>query len=160
MSNTTTKSTGRPNYSARKVHPSNTIAAGSAMPPGSLPFNAVLQLTVDADARAKAREEAMKRDAVRTRMELSGMYLPRFRANKYTGEQEQERETGPAVPTFVRGRDADDDGFTEVKKKERKVKREMTTAELNRRVMEAPSDDENDEWNADLYENARQHEHL
>ena len=160
MSNTTTfKSTGRPNYSARKVLPSNTIAAGSAMPPGSLPFNAVVQLTVDADARTRAREAAMTRDEARTRAELSGIYLPRFRANKYAGE-EQEQESGPTVPTFVRGRDADEDGFTEVKKKERKVKREMTTAELNRRVMEAPSDDEDGEINAELYDNARQHEHL
>ena len=47
-----------------------------------------------------------------------------------------------------------------MKKKERKVKREMTTAELNRRVMEAPSDDEDGEINAELYDNARQHEHL
>lgn len=160
MSNTTTfKSTGRPNYSARKVLPSNTIAAGSGMPPGSLPFNSVVQLTVDADARARAREAAMKRDEARTRAELSGMYLPRFRPmNK--GPVEEYHETGPAIPQFVRGRDADDDGFTEVKKKDRKVRRELTTAELNRKMMEPPSDDEEGEVNAELYETARQHEHL
>lgn len=156
----TMKSTGRPNYSARKVLPTNNIAAGSGMPPASLPFNAVVQLTVDAEARARAREEAMKRDEARTRAELSGMYLPRFRPTNRTTEREEEEDTGPIVPQYIRGKSADDEGFTEVKrKKTHKPKRELTTAELNQKMMEPPSDDEDGEHNADLYDNARQHEH-
>lgn len=154
--NTKPKTFG-PNYAAaRKVHPSNTIAAGSTMPPGSLPFTAVVQLTVDSDARKKAREEAMKRDEARTRAELSGMYLPRFRPAKASVfEQDEEYIPQTARPT----NGPDYEGFTEVKKKVRKQRRELTTSELNRKMMEPPSDDEGDEWNADLYDNARQHEH-
>ncbi len=161
MNNTSKKTNaGRPNYSARKALPPNDIAAGSAMPPGSLPFTAVVQLTTESDARKKAKEEAMKRDELRTRSELSGTYLPRFRPmNRETRYEEEEDDTGPYVPQFVRGKDADDDGFTEVKKKSRKTKRELTTSELNRKMMEPPSDEEEGEHNAELYENARQHEH-
>lgn len=158
MNNTSKKTTaGRPNYSARKVLPTNDIAAGSAMPPGSLPFNAVLQLTVDAEARAKARAEAMKRDEAKARMELSGIYIPRFRQSHSSRfVEEEEEETAPPV---IYGKMADNEGFVEVKKKTRKPKRELTTAELNRKMMEPPSDDEDEEHNADLYETARQHEH-
>lgn len=153
--NTKPKTFG-PNYAAaRKVLPSNTIASGSTMPPGSLPFNAVLQLTVDAEARAKAREEAMKRDEARTRAELSGMYLPRFRPTKKEKDDEEEEYEPPQKQ--VKGPDYE--GFTEVKKKARKHKRELTTAELNQKMLEPPSDDEDEEINPELFENARQHEH-
>jgi hypothetical protein len=156
--NTKPKTFG-PNYAAaRKVLPSNTIAAGSAMPPGSLPFNAVLQLTVDAEARTKAREEAMKRDEAKVRMELSGTYLPRFRpAKKAFSEQDDDEEDYVSPTKSTKGPDYE--GFTEVKKKSRKHKRELTTAELNQKMMEPPSDDEEGEVNPELFENARQHEH-
>jgi len=158
MNNTSKKTTtGRPNYSARKVLPTNDIAAGSAMPPGSLPFNSVVQLTVDAETRARAREEAMKRDEAKARMELSGLYLPRFRPI-YRGTEEDE-DQGPPVARSMTTHGPDYEGFTEVKKKTRKSKRELTTAELNAKMMEPPSDDEDGEHNAELYENARQHEH-
>ena len=160
MSNTTSKKTtaGRPNYSARKALPPNNVAAGSAMPPGSLPFNAVVQLTVDAEARARAREEAMKRDEARTRMELGGIYVPRFRSNKVAPRYEEDEEDYTAPPV-IPGKMADYEGFTEVRRKSRKPKRELTTAELNAKMMEPPSDDEDGEHNAELYETARQHEH-
>jgi len=156
--NTKPKTFG-PNYAAaRKVLPSNTVAAGSGMPPGSLPFNAVVQLTVDAEARAKAREEAMKRDEAKARMELSGTYLPRFRPAK-KAFSEQDDDDGPPVARSMTTHGPDYEGFTEVKKKARKHKRELTTAELNQKMMEPPSDDEEGEVNPELYENARQHEH-
>ena len=156
MSNnkTTFKSTGRPNYSARKVLPTNDIAAGSGMPPGALPFNAVVQLTVDAEQRAKAREAAMKRDEAKARMELSGIYVPRFRKNRNIDEEEEDDSLPRPIASKV-----DYEGFTEVKRKTRKPKRELTTAELNEKMMEPPSDDEDGEVNAELYETARQHEH-
>jgi len=160
MNNTSKKTTtGRPNYSARKVLPTNDIAAGSAMPPGSLPFNSVVQLTVDAEARAKAREEAMKRDEAKARMELSGTYIHRF-YRRPAATQEDEEEDRPPVARSMATHGPDYEGFTEVKKKTRKSKRELTTAELNAKMMEPPSDDEDGEHNAELYENARQHEHL
>ena len=163
MSNTTSKKTtaGRPNYSARKALPPNDIAAGSGMPPGALPFNAVVQLTVDAEVRAKAREEAMKRDEAKARMELSGIYVPRFHRRSGDAIHNFDDEE---VPPFIYGkmsmnRGPDHEGFTEVKRKTRKPKRELTTAELNAKMMEPPSDDEDGEVNAELYDTARQHEH-
>lgn len=154
-SKTSNKIAGRPNYSARKVLPPNDIAAGSGMPPGALPFNAVVQLTADAEQRAKAREEAMKRDEAKARMELSGIYVPRFRRNKNTAEEEEDE----SLPPFIPARIADYEGFTEVRRKARKPKRELTTAELNQKMMEPPSDNEDGEVNAELYDKARQHEH-
>lgn len=156
MSNTTTtKSAGRPNYSARKAPPTNNIAAGSGIPPGDLPFSAIVHLANESEARQKAREEAMKRDEAKVRMELNGIYMPRFRPS-HPKQVEYEEEEGPSVP---RTNGPDYEGFTEVRRKVRKTKRELNTAELNRKMMEAPSDDEGDEFNADLYDTARQHEH-
>ena len=155
--NTKFKPAGRPNYSARKALPPNDIAAGSGMPPGALPFNAVVQLTVDAEARERARQAAMKRDEAKARMELSGIYVPRFRKNNNTAEEEDEEDE--SLPPFIPGKIADYEGFTEVRRKSRKPKRELTTAELNEKTMEPPSDNEDGEVNAELYETARQHEH-
>ena len=160
MNNTTSKKTlaGRPNYSARKALPPNDIAAGSGMPPGALPYNAIVHLTNEAEARERARQAAMKRDEAKARMELSGIYVPRFRPShpgKYTEEEEDDD-----MPQPILSRNAPDyEGFTEVKRKTRKPKRELTTAELNAKMMEPPSDDEEGEVNAELYEKARQHEH-
>lgn len=160
MSNTTTtKSAGRPNYSARKALPTNTIAAGSGLPPGALPFSAIVHLTNESEARQKAREEAMKRDEAKVRMELSGMYVPRFRPSHPKQFTEDEEEEGPSVPRTISSHGPDHDGFTEVRRKLRRPKRELTTAELNKKMMEPPSDDEGGEFNADLFDNARQHEH-
>lgn len=153
MSNSSSfKTAGRPNYSARKALPPNDIAAGSAMPPGALPFNAVVQLTLNSEARAKAHEEAMKRDEARTRAEFSGIYVPQFRPSTRARKVDYE-EDPPSQEMVFRGPDSD--GFTEVKKKSRKPKRELTTAELNRKMMDPPSDDEDGEYNADLYDNGR-----
>jgi hypothetical protein len=161
MNNSSQKTTaGRPNYSVRKALPPNNVAAGSGMPPGSLPFNSVVRLTVEEEARAKAREEAMKRDEAKARAELSGIYVPRFRPKhpgKYTDEEEELE--GPPVPRTRSSHGPDYDGFTEVRKKTRKTKRELNTAELNAKMMEPPSDDEDGEVNAELYDRARQHEH-
>jgi hypothetical protein len=159
MNNTTSKKTiaGRPNYSARKALPPNDIAAGSAMPPGALPYNAIVHLTNEADSRERARQAALKRDESKARAELSGIYVPRFRPSHPGKFTEEEEEDQPRPIMSHRGPDYE--GFTEVKRKSRKIKRELTTAELNAKVMEAPSDDEDGEVNADLYENTRQHEH-
>lgn len=161
MNNTTTttmKSAGRPNYSARKALPPNNIAAGSGIPPGALPFSAVVHLTNESEARQKAREEAMKRDEAKVRMELNGIYMPRFRPS-HPKQVEDEEEDVPSAPRTVSSHGPDYEGFTEVRKKVRKTKRELNTAELNRKMMEPPSDDEGGEFNADLYDTARQHEH-
>jgi len=152
------KPTGRPNYSARKVLPPNDIAAGSGMPPGGLSYNAVVHRTNEEEARERARQEAMKRDEAKARMELSGIYVPRFRpTHPRPYEEDEEEEEIPVIQSTLK--QPDYEGFTEVKKKTRKPKRELTTSELNRKMMEPPSDDEGGEYNAELYENARQHEH-
>jgi hypothetical protein len=97
----------------------------------------------------------MKRDEAKVRMELSGMYVPRFRPSHPKQFTEDEEEEGPSVPRMT----SDHDGFTEVRRKLRRPKRELTTAELNKKMTEPPSDDEGGEFNADLYDTARQHEH-
>jgi hypothetical protein len=155
-----TNKTSRPNYAASrsKVLPPNDIAVGSAMPPGALPFSTIVHLTNEAETRERARQEAMKRDEAKARMELSGIYVPRFRPSHPRKFAEDEEEEDMPQP-ILSHRGPDHEGFTEVKRKTRKPKRELTTAELNAKMMEPPSDDEEGEVNAELYEHARQHEH-
>jgi hypothetical protein len=163
MNNSTANvKTGRPNYSARKVVPQNNIAAGSGMPPGALPFNSVVQLMEESEARKQARERAMRYDEAKARAELSGIYVPKFRAPKKPSRADAEDDEyyAPPAAAFVPPRGADYEGFEEVKKKTRKPKRELTTSELNRKMAEPPSDDEEEEYNGELFDNARQHEHL
>lgn len=81
------------------------------------------------------------------------------RGSRYE-DYEEEDTFSPAVGAGQGGSQVEDEdaGWTEVKRKTRKPKRDLSIAEMEHRERERQSDEDNDEFNADLYESDR-HEH-
>jgi hypothetical protein len=138
------------------------LAAGAGVRPLSSfdkSFTAITQAAVEAEERERARQAALERDAERARHEMFGMYMPRFRPNRL-GKDEAEDDV-PPQKEFVPSRGPDEEGFTEVRAKARKSKRELTTAELNAKFAEVGSDESEDgaaDHNGELFERRRREE--
>jgi hypothetical protein len=117
-------------------------------------FTAVTNATVEAEERERNRQIALQRAEARARHEISGIYVPRFRPSRPVEEVEEAPE-----PEFIPSK-IDVDGFEVVKRKTRKPKRELTTAELNAKFAEAASDSEaeGDDVNGELFERRRREE--
>jgi len=116
-------------------------------------FTAVTHAANEAEERERARQTALRRDEERVRHELSGIYVPRFRPARV-----QEEEPEDDAPAFIPSK-IDVDGFEIVKRKTRKPKRELTTAELNAKFAEDASDsDEDADVNSELFERRRREE--
>jgi hypothetical protein len=132
--------------------PSIVAGVGAAAPASfEKSFTAVTQATVEAEERERNRQAALRRAEERAKYELSGIYVPRFRSAKPVADEEDE----PPAPEFVPSK-MDVDGFQIVKKKARKTKRELTTAELNAKYAETASDSEEEaDVNGELFERRR-----
>jgi hypothetical protein len=117
-------------------------------------FTAVTNATVEAEERERNRQIALQRAEARARHEISGIYVPRFRPSRFEKEVEEAPE-----PEFVPSK-IDVDGFEVVKRKTRKPKRELTTAELNAKFAETASDSdaEGEDVNGELFERRRREE--
>jgi hypothetical protein len=117
-------------------------------------FTSVTHAANEAEERERNRQIALRRAQERDRHEISGIYVPRFRPSKPVEEEDES-----PVPEFIPSK-IDVDGFQVVKKKTRKPKRELTTAELNAKFAEDASDseEEGDDVNGELFERRRREE--
>lgn len=78
--------------------------------------------------------------------------------SRYDDEEEDEEEKAPPSAPAAAGAEDDDGGWIEVKNKVRKPKRELTIAEMEARDRRKDTEEEQAEFNAELYETGR-HDH-
>lgn len=127
---------------------------GSSMTVFDKSFSSVTHAATEAEERERNRQMALRRAEERARHEISGTYIPRFRPGRVVEEEDDE----PPPPEFVPSK-IDVDGFQTVKKKARKPKRELTTAELIAKFAQHDSDSEEEcDVNGELFERRRREE--
>jgi hypothetical protein len=122
-----------------------------------------------AEEQQRIRENYEKEQANKARNEFQGVYIlgsvhsarPSFVKDlvedfdECEGFEREEYDTTAPPPS------EDDDGWTSVKQKERKPKRELTTSELAAKYREAgdAADREEEEFNGDLFDAAQRRNH-
>ena len=144
-------------------------APKKASPEFETSFSKTVNAMAAAEEEQRLRDNYAKEQADRAQMEFRGVYIlgsvhsarPSFvkdLAEDFDVQAEFEREE---YDTMAPPPNSEDDGWTAVKQKERKPKRELTTAELAAKYREAgdAADREEEEFNGDLFDASHRRNH-
>lgn len=113
----------------------------------------------ESDKRLEAYRKSQAESERRQYESLYRIRAPRNESRRDSYDDEDDQDTpAPAIVAAGGGQEDEDSGWIEVKRKVRKPKRELTIVEMEARDRQKDAEEDQAEFNAELYETGR-HDH-